>query len=307
MMIRGLYSDFFFETMLPALRAKVFAEFKAKPRLYNKLLNVISTQRSIEQFSQMTGVGLFAEIAEGADVGTDSMLQGFDKTFKPTKFGLGLACSQELVEDDKIGLAGRRAVALANSANQTIEIQGASVFNNAFATVGPDGKVLCASDHPLVKAGGVQSNILSVAADLDVTSLELALTDWELIKTAEGFYQTCPTPNLLVASANRWQAFQVVKAGQKSETANGVVNAFDNGGENGRAVNGPIVWAFLTDPDAWFLTAPPEQTGLVWLWRKQPFTTSDFIEKNQTGYMYMWYRATCGFYDWRGVYGTPGA
>ena len=133
MMIRGQYSDFFFETMLPALNAKVWSTYKAKPRLFDRLLDVESTSRSIEQFSQMTGLGLFTQVNEGGDTPTDKMLQGFDKTFKPVKFGLGIAASQELVEDDKIGLVSRRAVALANSANQTIEIQGASVFNKCKA------------------------------------------------------------------------------------------------------------------------------------------------------------------------------
>jgi len=59
-----------------------------------------------------------------------------------------------------------------------------------------DGKVLFASDHPLVKAGGTQSNILATAADLDVASLELALTDWELIVSHEGFLQMQTTPRV---------------------------------------------------------------------------------------------------------------
>lgn len=305
MMIRGQYSDFFFETMLPALNAKVWATYKAKPRLFDRLLDVETTGRSIEQFSQMTGLGLFTQVNEGGDTPTDKMLQGFDKTFKPSKFGLGIAASQELVEDDKIGLVSRRAVALANSANQTIEIQAATVFNNAFATLGADGKVLCASDHPLIKSGGTQNNLLSVAADLDVTSLELALTDWETIKTAEGFYQSYPTPRLLVAPANRWNAYEILKSPMRSDTANNTTNAFkyaENGG-----IEEIVVWSFLTDSDAWFLVAPPAETGLKWLWRKQPYTKADFIEKSETGYLYMRYRADYGFYDWKGVYGTPGA
>ncbi len=305
MMIRGQFRDFFFETMLPALNAKVWATYKAKPRLYNRLLRVDSTSRSIEQFSQMTGVGLFNEVKEGADTLTDTMIQGFDKTFKPLKFGLGIAASQELVEDDKIGIVSRRSVALANSAVQTIEIQSASVYNNGFVGVGPDGQPLFSASHPLVKVGGVQNNILAVPADLDITSLELALTDWETIKTAEGFFQSSPTPRLLVQPANRWNAYEILKSPGRSDTANNTTNAFkyaENGG-----IEQIIIWAQLSDPDAWFLVAPPDETELLWLWRKQPYTKPDYIEKNETGYVYMRYRADYGYYGWKGVYGTPGA
>ncbi len=308
MQIRGQFSDFFFETMLPALNAKIWQNFKAKPKVFDKVLNVDSTSRSIEQYSQMAGVGLPKQIEEAEDISVDNFVQGYHKTFKPVKFGLGIAASQELVEDDKIGIVSRRTVALSNSIGQSLEIQAASVLNNAFDGTnyaGPDAKALCASDHPLIKAGGTQSNILSVAADLDVTSLELALTDWELIKSHEGFYQMLPTPRILTASANRWNVAEILKSQMRSDTANNTINAFKFQDTGGTIES--ITWPYLTDPDAWFLVAPPAETETMWLWRKQPYTKSDYIEKNETGYVYMRYRADFGFFGWRGVYGTPGA
>ena len=309
MQIRGQFSDFFFETMLPALNAKVWQNFKAKRSVAKQVINFDTTTRSIEQFSQMTGVGLPTLIDETEDTPTDHFVQGFNKTFKPAKYGLGIAASQELVEDDKIGIISRRSVALSNSIYQCREIQAASIFNNGYDGTNyalPDGKALFAADHPLVKAGGTQNNTLSVAADLDVTSLELALTDWELIKTHEGFLQLLPTPKLLVSSQNRWNAAEILKSQMRSDTANHAINAFREATETGGQID-PIVWAYLTDPDAWFLTAPPEETETLWLDRKAPYTKADFVEKNETGYLYMRYRADYGAYGWRGVYGSPGA
>ena len=308
MQIRGQYSDFFFETMLPALNAKVFQEFKRKPPMINSLLNTDTTSRSIEQFSQMTGVGLPVLVGETEDTPTDTMVQGFNKTFKPAKYGLGIAMSQELVEDDKIGIGARRSVALANSIYQAREIQGASVYNNAFDGTnfpGPDGQALCAASHPLVKSGGTQNNLLSVAADLDVASLELALTDWELIKTHEGFLQLLPNPRVLVASANRWNAMEILKSQMRSDTANNATNAFKFS-ETGGVIE-PVIWAYLTDPDAWFLVAPPEETETGWLDRQAPETKADYVEPSETGDLYPRYRADYGFYGFRGIYGTPGA
>jgi len=308
MMIRGQFSDFFFETMLPALNAKVWRAQRLKPKTYPKLYDIETTGRSIEQRSQMVGVGMFGEVAEGASTNTDNFQQGFDKTFKPRKFGLGIACSQELVEDDKLGIVSRRAVALAEAAEETCEVDAASTFNNAFtagAYAGPDAVALCSASHPLVKAGGLQSNVLSVAADLDVSSLELALTGWETQVSAEGFALTLPTPRLLVAPANRWNAHEILKGEWRSDSANRTVNAF-RFAENG-PVSEIIVWNKLTDADAWFLVAPPEQTGLLWLWRKRMYTRADYIEKKETGILYMRYRKDHGFHDYVGVFGTAGA
>jgi hypothetical protein len=309
MQIRGQFSDFFFETMLPALNAKIWQNFKAKRRMYDLLLNTDTTSRSIEQFAQMTGVGLPTLVAEGEDTPTDTMVQGFYKTFKPAKYGLGIAASQELVEDDKMGIISRRTVALSNSIYQSREIQGASVFNNGFSSSfnGPDGYPLFSLSHPLVKAGGVQNNMLSTPADLDVGSLELALTDWELIKTHEGFLQMLPTPRVLVASANRWNVTEILKSQTRSDTANRVsINAFQDGTETGSAIE-PVIWPYLTDPDTWFLVAPPSETETMWLDRKAPYTKADYVERNETGYVFMRYRADYGFYGWRGVYGVQGA
>jgi hypothetical protein len=282
--------------------------------MYTRVLNTDTTARSIEQFSQMVGVGLPTAVGETEDTPTDNFIQGFNKTFRPLKYGLGIAASQELVEDDKVGIISRRSVALANSIAQAREIQAASVINNGFSstdangnsTLCPDGKVLFASDHPLIKSGGTQSNLLSSAADLDVTSLELALTDWELIKTHEGFYQMLPTPRVLVASQNRWNVAEILKSQMRSDTPNHTANAFQYT-ETGGTIES-MCWAgFLTDPDAWFLIAPPDQTELLWLDRKAPYTKADYIEKSETGIIYMRYRATFGNHGWAGVYGTPGA
>lgn len=305
---RGNFSDFFFETMLPAMDAKIDEGRQMKTPMYNQILREISTDRSIKQFSGVTGVGLLRAVTEGGDTDTDTILQMFDSTFRPVKYGLGVAASAELVEDDKFDVITDRSVALGISESQTVEVQAAGILNNGFDATnypGPDAKALFSATHPLVKAGGSQSNLLSVAADLDVTSLELALTDWETQKTPEGFFQTWPNPRLLVAPANRWNATEILKSPMRSDTTNNTTNAFkftENGG-----IPELMVWAQLSDPDAWFLLAPPSQTNLIWLWRKKPYTRSDYFEKNEVGTVYRRYRAIPGFYGFKGTYGTPGA
>lgn len=308
MQIRGSFANFFNETMLPGIEGAVIKEFSAKQQMVKQVLDTDTTKRSIMQKTFVTGVGLPSRIEEAADTPVDTIVQGPYKTFKPVKYGLGIAASRELVADDEFGIITNRAKALANSIYQNREIQGASVLNNAFDGTNfplPDGKALCASDHPLYKAGGTQNNLLSVAADLDVTSLELALTDYELIKTHEGFLQRLPKPRVLVAAGNRWNVTEILKSQMRSDTANNTDNAFKYS-EQGGAIDF-LVWAFLTDPDAWFLVAPPSDTEMLWLDRESPYTKDDYIEKNETGYVYMRYRADYGAYGWKGVYGTPGA
>jgi|ERR1035437_279945 hypothetical protein len=307
MQIRGQFKDFFNETMLPALNAKIWQTFNAKQPMAKKLLDGMTTTRSIEQFSQVAGVGLPTLVVEGADTPTDTFVNGYNRTFKPAKYGLGVAASQELVEDDKFGIISKRSVALSESIFQAREIQAASVYNNAFDVSnfpGSDAVALISASHPLLKAGGVQANLIAVAADLDVASLEIALTDWELIRDHRGFLQRLSKPRLLTAAQNRWNGAEILKSPMRSDTANHTRNAFQDA-ENGTPEQ--LVWPYLTDPDAWFLVAQPTETGMVWLDRKAPYTKSDYTEKSETGTVYLRYRADYGFYSWVGVYGSPGA
>src|ERR1041385_7090260 len=115
-----------------------------------------------------------------------------------------------------------------------------------------------------------------------------------------------PTPRVLVAAANRWNVTEILKSQMRSDTANHTANAFSLGTETGGTIE-PLIWPYLTDPDAWFLVGPPSETETMWLDRKAPYTKSDYVEKSETGYVYMRYRSDYGAYGWRGIYGTPGA
>jgi hypothetical protein len=305
MMIRGLFSDFYLTDMLPALRQVITNKYQQNPEMYSKVFDVQTSDRSIEQTSQMSGVGLLTSIGEAETIATDNPLQGFDKTFTHTKYGLAVPTSQEMVDDDKWRLVKGAHEALARSCKETIEITGAATFNSAFATVtGPDGKVLCASDHPLVKSGGTQSNVASVSCDLDVTSLQLALTDFETMKDSSGILIRVRPQKLIVAPANRFVAAEILHSADRPDTANRATNALKY------AIDGMpdlMVWPHLTDVDAWFLTAAPSETGLLWFWRRKPYTKGWFDDWREVGYTAMRYRCSSGWSDFYGVWGNPGA
>ena len=306
MQFTGSFSNFFDTTMLPAITGGVWESFDAKPKQGLMLLGSETTQKKIIQKAGVTGVGLPALILEGADADTDTFVQLPTKTYRMAKYGLGIGASRELVADDEHGIISQRAEMLGESIAESMEIQAFSVLNNAFDVTnypGPDGVALCSLTHPAYKAGGVRINLLASAADLDVASLELALIDYENMVDHRGFFQRLPTPRLLVAPLNRFNAYEITKSNQRSDTPNNATNAFKYG-ENGNIE--PMVSAYLTDPDAWFLVAP-KKNGMLWVWREKPYTAKDYFEKSETGVVYLRYRADFGFHSDRGVYGTPGA
>ena len=305
MIIRGAFSDFYLTTILPALRGVVSNRYKQWDSQWDKIFDVQTSNRSIEQMSEFTGVGTFAELSEGGSVRFDTPIQGFDKTFTHSRFGLGIQTSQDAVEDDKMGLIMKSHADLANAARETQELDAVSTINNGTSGsyLGPDGKALFATDHPLIKSGGTQSN-LGTAADLDVVSLQYALTACETMKSPEGRLIHVPFTKLVVAPDNRWLAYELTKSGMRPDTTNNTVNALQYA-EDGMPK--PFVWRYLTDPDSWGLFAEPANTGLIWFWRRKPYPAAWVDEHTETGNYAMRYRKAHGWYSFYGTYWTPGA
>lgn len=306
MHITGSFPQFFDTTMYPALVGSIWQSFQAKRKLALRLLRVETTTKKIVQKAGVTGVGLPVFVEEGADTPTDSMVPLPAKTFRMLKYGLGIGASREIIADDDHGLMSRRSEILGESIAESMEIQGFSIFNNAFDASGyptPDGVALLSASHPAYKAGGLRSNLLGTPADLDQDSLELALTDYENLTDHRGFFQNNPDPVLLVSPLNRFNAYEITKSDQRSDSPNNAINALKY------ADSGPLdvmVSPYLTDPDAWFLVSP-KRNELYWIWREKPYTARDYWEKSETGVVYLRYRADYGAAGDRGIYGTPGA
>jgi hypothetical protein len=305
---RQQFSDFFLSTMKPALEQVIWNRYQRFPQQWTKIFDQDTTKLGIYQTSGISGIGLFSEITEGGDVTDDAPVQGFDKTFTPRRFGKAIRITQDVMEDDaKLRLSAKQGVMLSNAAKETLEIFMASDFNNGFtagAYAGPDAVALFSASHPLTKAGGVQSNILSVAADLDVTSLELALTDYRTMLNAEGAHVMLPKPRVIVAPANQWNAIEILASKMRSDTANNTANAFR---ESEDGAPDWLVWDYLTDPDAWFLVANPADTGLLVVWTRKPYTRSWIEDRSENAILAMRYKVDHGWSDFYGTYGTPGA
>ena len=141
------------------------------------------------------------------------------------------------------------------SCSETQELDAVSTFNNGFdgSFPGPDGQALFSANHPLYKAGGVQSNVLSVPADLDMIPLQLMLTQFSLQRRPSGEFIHAAPRNLVIHPSNLWLAHALTKSTDDPTTADRSINPL------GAAPDGipkPFAWRYLTDTDAWFLTCP---------------------------------------------------
>lgn len=304
MEVTGNFSDFYGTSMLPALRAVVDRGYKQYPAQYTKIFNVMSSSKSLEQFSQVSGVNRFSQLAEGQAVRRDMAVQGYRSSFTHTRFGLAVPVTIDMVEDDKWDLIGNNHKDLGWSCQETRELDAASTFNNGFSGsfLGPDGVALFSASHPQYKIGGVQSN-LGTPADLDMLPLQLALTAFSLLKRPSGEFMHVVARNLVIHPDNLWIAHALTRSADDPTTADRSVNPLAAAPDG---IPKPFAWRYLTDNDAWFITASPEDTGLVWFDRKQPYTKSWTDDDNEVGVTAMRYKKSHGWNNYIGVYGNAG-
>lgn len=305
MIIRTQYPDLFLADALPALDEVIFRRLARHPPQYSRVFRVMSSQRSIEQTTEVTGLSTFVSVPEGGNVRYDFSVPGFDKTYTHLQYALGFAISRVMADDDRWGIIRKLSSELGRSAKETVELHAASVFNNGFSDTGPDGVSLFNASHPLVKSGGTQSN-LGTAADLDIASLELALTEFRTMVDPTGKKARLMPRRLIIPPQLEFTASEMLKGSMRSDTANNTINAFRNR-VGMQSFDDVAVWEYLTDPDAWFVLAEKEDTDLRFYWRERPNTIHDIHFDSRTLKTAMWMRYSYGYSGFWGAWGNAGA
>lgn len=304
MQVTGNYTDFYGETMLPALRDVIDRGYRSRPPQFSQVFNMNPSTRSIEQFSQVSGVGRFVQLTEGGKIRYDQPVQGFKSTFKHVRWGLAVPTTIDVVEDDEWSLINTMHRDLGWSCQETRELDAVSTFNNGFTSGvnGPDAVPLFSASHPLYKIGGLQSNLMT-AADLDIYSLQTALTAFELQKRPSGEFIHINAAKLIVHPNNRFVAYALTKSPDDPSTANRSVNPV-LGAEDGMPTT--FVWRYLSSSTAWFIAGEPQDTGLVWFDRKKPYTKSWTDDETEVGVVGMRYKKSHGWNNYIGILGNAG-
>lgn len=312
--LRDNYSDLFGVDMLPALEELFRSELQQHPSRRGELFKIVSTDRDIWQSSELHDMPLLEQLSEGQDYSFQAPAQGASKTLKPVKFGLGFSISEEAVDDGKFAYIADAIAKLAKSARESQEIQALAILNNAFTTATTaDGVALSSTAHTL-PSGGTVRNRLSSDADLSDTSLEQMLIDFETQFVGDSgiIYHMVPK-KLVVAPANKRLAMELIGSELRARTATfGTDGITDVNNMNSLKQDGLVVVSspHLTDADAWFLTASPQDTGLRIVSRK-PIETkaagSDVGFVNDSILYKCRYREIIGAIHPYGVFGTTGA
>lgn len=270
--------------------------------VFDKLFAVKQGKHQTEYLSSVAGLPVHMQKTEGDAPASGEIAQKYDESFTHVTYSLITRVTKEAYDDDLSGTLKKIPMLQGVSARQTIEIFGAQLFDRSqtAAYTGPDGKVLCATDHPR-SDGGTWSNRPTANADLSVTSLEAGLSDMRATTDDYGNPMVIFPKYLVIPGANEFTAIQLLKNAEKAGTTNRDINAVR---ERGLSY---IINDYFTDTDSWYLLRDPEENEIIFYMRENPsgrmFAAADGTEDAN---FVSRFRVSKGWVDARGIYGSIG-
>lgn len=278
---------------------------KELPSIWREIYRIKKSKRKFERNVSMASFTNVPEKAEGADYALGQFTQGYTKDFTHLEFGLAFEVSQTAEEDDQHDVIASYATGMARAARYAEESYAARPFNNGFASeTTPDGQYVFDSDHVLV-GGGTARNILSVAADLSVTSLTQALIDLQTQTKSEEGHFVMPTKGykLYVPPALEFTADRIVNSAGLPGSADNDRNPL-----KARRKIEVVVNPHLSDEDAWFLVDAGKDHGFL-SYTRVPIGMEQPVRMPRSGNrLYkLRFRRSWGVDRWQGSFASPGA
>lgn len=293
--------------LLPGLNALFGLEYKKYPEQHKDIYEIETSDRSFEEEEKLSGFGAAVVKGEGSAISYDNAQEAWTARWNHETIALGFAITEEAMEDNLYASLGARYTkALARSMAHTKQVKAAAILNQAFTGSGNptygDGKVLCATDHPLV-GGGTNSNRASVGVDLNETSLEAALIQISEWVDERGLLIACTGSKLVIPSALQFVSERLMKTELRTSTGDNDINALRS---MGMLPGGSTVNNYLTDPNAWFIMTDVSN-GLKMFDRVKmktsmegDFDTGNVKYKARERYSF-------GVADPLGIWGSPGS
>jgi len=290
----------------PGLRKIFFDTWKELPAQYQKVFNVLNSQKHTEHDLSLTGFGPWEpRTSEHSAVPYDDPMDGFEVNYTHTEFLKGFKVTRAMVDDEQYNQINKLPANLARSGRAKVEIDAADVLNKGFEKIGYDGEPLFSTDHPLKRAASKGSNLIEVS---NVSSPEDLLNEDTVNQAILLARKTTDDAGLKIVVMPKYivvppeleaQATRVIQSAQRPGTDFNDVNTV-------RGKLQIVVMDYLDNPNAFFLL-DPNIHQLNFFWRRKPEfgSTTDFdtLEAKYRGYM----RYSVGYSNWRGVIGVRSA
>lgn len=289
------------DQLLPGLRG-ITGKYAMIPTQWSTVFDRGTSKMAVERTLEDRYLGLAAVKTEGGATQFDNAAgQRFAYNQEHVEIGLGYAITRKAIDDnlykDQFNPSN---LGLMQSFQQTKEIFGANVLNNAFtynSQVGGDGQALCSTAHPV--DGNVYANAPQTPVDLNETSIENALIQIRQFPDQANLRVFARGRKLVVPIWLQYVAERMLKSELRPQTANNDVNPILT---SGAVPEGYQVMDFLTAQYTWFIRTNIE--GLLYL-ERVPFETDMQVDPITGNLLCIGYeRYSFNYYNPRCIWGT---
>jgi len=267
-----------------------------RPRIFNVQTSTLATEK---------GTGMGGMSVDAWDAYKDSGKKGrmdFDQLYTQdythVEYPVEIVVEKRLLINDQYRQIGNYLQRVGISAAQKMDVDAASLFNNAFSTnhTWSDGKPLCADDHPVSpnESGTTYTNEGTSA--LTRASVSSTRVEMMRFKDDRGNEIGVMPNELIVPPELEDTAYEIVSSVLVPDSANNAANA-----QQGRY--SVIVNPRLSDTNAWFMSDGVWRQQVVNWYERETMdimlvreTTTEVVYEVKLHYSY-------GVDDWRWVYG----
>jgi hypothetical protein len=291
------------DLLLPGLRG-VEGKYEMIPSQYDKIFTKHDSKMALERTAEMRYLGLAQLKTEGGQTAFDNGAgERYVYNQEHTEIGLGYGITRKAIDDNLYKTQFHPSnLGLIESFQQTKEIYGASILNNATtynAAVGGDGVALCSTAHPI--DGGTVSNRPAVDVDLnEATLLNAMIAVRTNFKDQAGLKVFARARKLIVPPQLEPVAIRLLKTELRPGTADNDTNAILM--TSGGLPESFMTNDFLTSTRNWFLLTNID--GLSYMERikfetdmQVDFVTDNLLVKGYERYSF-------GYYNWRALFGS---
>ena len=289
----------------PGLNALFGLEYKRYENQHAEIYTTESSDRAFEEEVMLSGFAQAQVKPEGSGVSFDNAQETYTARYSHETVALAFSITEEAIEDNLYDrLASRYTKALARSMANTKQVKAVSPLINGLPSGSfnsGDGVTLFNTAHPTVS--GSVKNTLTVAADLNETSLEQSLIDIAAMTDERGLKIAARGVKMIIPSELQFTAERLMKSQGRVGTADNDVNAIVS---MGMIPQGYRVNNFLTDTDAFYIITDVPN-GMKYFERSPiktamegDFDTGNVRYKARERYSF-------GVSDFRGIFASPGA
>ena len=274
-------------------------EYKGIEKMVPLLYNIKTSNLASEV---MSSAGEFPDLEPfDGQVNYADMYEGYIKTFTHSESARGLQIRSTLIKDAQGAGHGfvfqEKPQAMARAVSRTREKDGSATFNDAFTSepTDSDGAELCASDHARPKDSTTQSN--EGTTTFSATAVEAVRLAMRKFTDDQGDFCGSSMDTLLVPEDLHEKAYEVIKSELKVDVSTNNKN-FHQGRYD------LSVWSRLSDTNNWFgIDSTLEKNSLFWF-NNEPikFFKDDSSDSLSAKYI-AYFRKSCGFRNWRWIYG----